>query len=322
MGNDKTKDEKLWEKLLDAKLENIEVKHKALLDKMDSVISSVNESKRDNQNIVNMLQQGSNSQDTRISHIEQLFQQSNISRKQNTYALVGIIVAILVAVGALFWNSILVEKTIKDVSKPKGNLDSTLKYYEDALVVHKEIGDKQGEAFYLGEIGSVYFQKKDLDRALKYYIEALDIYMQIGYRQGEANQLGNIGKVYSHKGYLDKALKYYENALKISIDIGYKQGEANQLGNIGDVYMAMGNPEKALTYHGKALNIHRGIGDRQGEASDLGNIGLIYSYIGEREKALKYLNEALKILEKYNLTYRKDIFVNAIKEIETSLKKE
>jgi tetratricopeptide (TPR) repeat protein len=68
---------------------------------------------------------------------------------------------------------------------------------------------------------------------LKYLQDALVIDREIGYRQGEANQLGNIGLIYKNKGDLDNALKYHSDALVIHREIGYKQGEANQLGNIG-----------------------------------------------------------------------------------------
>jgi tetratricopeptide (TPR) repeat protein len=54
-----------------------------------------------------------------------------------------------------------------------------------------------------------------LDNALKYHQDALKIHREIGYMQGEANQLGNIGLIYADKGDLDNALKYLKDALKI-----------------------------------------------------------------------------------------------------------
>ena len=47
---------------------------------------------------------------------------------------------------------------------------------------------------------------------------------EIGNREGEANALGNIGNVYWVKGELDKALKHYQQALKIFEEIGAVEG--------------------------------------------------------------------------------------------------
>ena len=81
----------------------------------------------------------------------------------------------------------------------------------------------------VGNIGLIYRSKGDADNALKYHQQALEIHREIGYKQGEANQLGNIGLIYRSKGDADNALKYHQQALEIHREIGYKQGEANQL---------------------------------------------------------------------------------------------
>jgi tetratricopeptide (TPR) repeat protein len=67
----------------------------------------------------------------------------------------------------------------------------------------------------LGNIGLIYKAKGDSDTALKYHQDALKIHREIGYKQGEANQLGNIGLIYSDKDDSDTALKYLQDALKI-----------------------------------------------------------------------------------------------------------
>jgi len=177
----------------------------------------------------------------------------------------------------------------------KGELDKALKYYEEALKIHREVGYRQGEASDLGNIGNVFTIKGELDKALKYYEEALKIHREVGYRQGEANQLGNLGIVYSIKGEFDEALKYHEEALRIDREIGYRQGEASDLGNIGNVYSDKGEFDEALKYHEEALRIDREIGYREGEACGLGNIGNVYSIKGEFDEAFKYWDKALEI---------------------------
>ncbi|MFC1793471.1 tetratricopeptide repeat protein, partial [Planctomycetota bacterium] len=65
----------------------------------------------------------------------------------------------------------------------------------------------EGKSAALGNIGLIYSAKGDLDSALKYLQDAMKIHREIGYKQGEASDLGNIGLIYSAKGDLDSALK-------------------------------------------------------------------------------------------------------------------
>ncbi|MCL5037559.1 MAG: tetratricopeptide repeat protein [Chloroflexi bacterium] len=178
------------------------------------------------------------------------------------------------------------------IYQDKGELDKALRYHEDALKIHREIGYRLSEASDLGNIGLIYKAMGALDKALRYHEDALKIHREIGYRQGEANALGNISLIYQARGELDKALRYHEDALKIHREIGYRLGEATALSNIGLIYQARGELDKALRYHEDALKIHREIGYRLGEANALGNIGLIYQDRGEPDKALEYLQKA------------------------------
>ncbi len=183
----------------------------------------------------------------------------------------------------------------------KGDLDRGLKYHQDALKIHREIGFKDGEASDLSNIGVIYRDLGNLDQALKYLQDALEINKEIGFKGSEANDLGNIGVIYQYKGSLEKALKYLEDALKINKEIDFKQGEAKQLGNIGVIYQAKGDHDRALEYYQNALKINKEVGFKQGEANDLGNIGLIYQYKGDLDEALKHLQEALKINRKLGI---------------------
>jgi WD40 repeat protein/tetratricopeptide (TPR) repeat protein len=87
-------------------------------------------------------------------------------------------------------------------------LEETVKYYQEALIIHREMGDKLGEATDLGNIGNVYYAKGDLDKALNCYQEALVIHRAERNWQGEIPDLGNISNIYYARGDFDKALEY------------------------------------------------------------------------------------------------------------------
>ena len=82
----------------------------------------------------------------------------------------------------------------------------------------------------------------DRQRALDYFEQALPILREVGDRAGEAVTLNNIGAVYDGLGDRQRALEYYGQALPIMREVGDRAGEAATLNNIGAVYDALGEP--------------------------------------------------------------------------------
>ena len=176
-----------------------------------------------------------------------------------------------------------------------GQVEKALEYYEQALMIAKEIGDRQGEGAALGTLGIAYSNLGQVEKALEYYEQALVISRKMGDRRGEGVWLGNLGNAYFNLGHLEKALEYHEQALVISRKVGDRRGEEEDLGNLGNAYINLGHLEKALEHYEKALVIAKEIGDRRGEGAGLGNLGIAYRNLGQVEKALEYYEQALVI---------------------------
>ena len=128
----------------------------------------------------------------------------------------------------------------------------------------------------LGNMGIVYRYQGKLKEALEHLQQALKIHREIGNKNGEANDLNNMGCVYQIQGKLKEALEHLQQALKIHREIGNKKGIASNLGNIGNVYKSQGKLKEALDHHQKALDIDREIGNKEGIARELANMGLGY----------------------------------------------
>jgi CHAT domain-containing protein/tetratricopeptide (TPR) repeat protein len=170
-----------------------------------------------------------------------------------------------------------------------------LDFYQQALAIRKDIGDKAGEGTTLNNIGLVYESVGQYPKALEFFSQALAIRKDIGDKAGEGNSLNSIGAVYNYLGQYPKALEFYQQALAISKDIGDKAGEGTTLGNIGVVYNSLGQYPKALDFFSQALAIRQEVGDKAGEGSTLGNIGAVYHYQAQYPKALEFYQEALAI---------------------------
>jgi tetratricopeptide (TPR) repeat protein len=176
-----------------------------------------------------------------------------------------------------------------------GQVDKAIEYYEQALVIAREIDERRNEGNWLGNLGSAYSALGQVDKAIEYYEQALVIAREIGDRCGEGADLGNLGSAYYRLGQMYKAIEYYEQALVIAREIGERRNEGNWLGNLGSAYYRLGQVDKAIEYHEQALVIAREIGERRSEGADLGNLGLAYSDLCQVDKAIEYYEQALVI---------------------------
>ncbi|OQY52113.1 MAG: hypothetical protein B6247_17800 [Candidatus Parabeggiatoa sp. nov. 2] len=150
---------------------------------------------------------------------------------------------------------------------------------------------------YLGNIGVVYTKLGDYPKALDFFQQALAIFRDIGDKSGQGKVLTNIGVVYKNLGDYPKALDFFQQALAIFRDIGDKSGQGTNLGNIGSVHLSLGDYPKALDYYQHALAIRQAIGDKRGEGAALTNIGLVYQNLGEYQKAKNAFQDSAAILE-------------------------
>ena len=168
-------------------------------------------------------------------------------------------------------------------------------YYEKALAISTDIGDREGEGKWYGNLGNVFGSLGEYVKAKEYYEKALAISTEIGDRAGEGGWYGNLGNVFRFLGEYVKAKEYYQKALAISTDIGDREGEGTWYGNLGNVFRLLGEYVKAKEYYEKALAISTDIGDRAGEGGWYGNLGIVFRLLGEYVKAKEYYEKALAI---------------------------
>jgi len=176
-----------------------------------------------------------------------------------------------------------------------GETKKAIDYYQQALTILREIGDRRGEGAALGNLGLACAAFGDARKAIEFYEKALVIDREIGDRRGEGNALGNLGNACADLGDARKAIEFYEKHLVIAREIGDRRGEGNALGNLGNAYADLGDARKAIEFYEEALVIDREIGDRRGEGNSLSNLGSAYYALGDARKAIEFYEEALVI---------------------------
>jgi tetratricopeptide (TPR) repeat protein len=187
-----------------------------------------------------------------------------------------------------------------------GEYRKAIDYYEKALVIAREIGNREGDAW-LGGLGNAYSDLGQIQKAIEYYEKALVIVRETGDRLGEGAWLGGLGTAYRDLGQVQKAIDYYKKALVITRESGDRYNEGVHLGNLGNAYKDLGQIQKAIEYHEKALVIAREIGDRRGEGRHLGNLGGAYSDLGQIQKAIEYHEKSLTIAQEIGNRYSESL---------------
>ncbi|MFN6568047.1 CHAT domain-containing tetratricopeptide repeat protein [Dendronalium sp. ChiSLP03b] len=177
------------------------------------------------------------------------------------------------------------------------SLLQAIEFFEKALSLYRQVGDRSSQAFTHGHLGKIYSDLGQQRKALENLNQALLLRRQLGDKKGETITLNNIGNVYSDLGEPQKALEYFQQALLLKRQMGDKAGEAITLNNIGNVYLNSGEPQKALDYFHQSLPLRQQVGDKPGEARTLNNIGFVYLNLGEKQKALDYFRQCLLLYQ-------------------------
>jgi tetratricopeptide (TPR) repeat protein len=177
-----------------------------------------------------------------------------------------------------------------------GQVNAAIDYYQQALTIDRDIGNRGGEAARLGSLGNCYAHLGQISTAIDYYQQALTIDRDIGNKKGEATALCCLGNC-CNLGQISTALDYYQQALTIDRDIGNRKGEAICLGNFGDCYAELGQISTAIDYRQQALTINRDIGRRGGESFQLANLGDCYAELGQIPAAIEHCLRAIEIAD-------------------------
>jgi CHAT domain-containing protein/tetratricopeptide (TPR) repeat protein len=172
---------------------------------------------------------------------------------------------------------------------------AALQSWQQALIIYREIKDRQSEGKALGNLGNVYLYLGDYAKAIEYAQQRLAIAREIKDRQSEGKALGNLGIAYRKLGDYAKAIEYAQQQLALAREIKDRQSEGLALGDMGNAYFSLGDYAKAIDYAQQLLALAREIKDRQGEGATLGNLANAYRNLDDYAKAIEYAQQQLAL---------------------------
>ncbi|WP_223805544.1 CHAT domain-containing protein [Pseudanabaena sp. UWO310] len=181
------------------------------------------------------------------------------------------------------------------VNRSLGQYQKAIDFYQRSLAIFKQIGDRNGEAKSFNNLGYTYGKIGQYQQAIDFYQKSLAIYKKTGDREGEASSLNNLGSTYESLEQYQKATDFYHQSLAILKQIGDRDSEAVALNNLGGAYERLGQYQKALDFYKQALAINKQVGNRNGEATSLGNLGLAYYSLGQYQKTIDFYQQSLAI---------------------------
>jgi len=153
------------------------------------------------------------------------------------------------------------------------SLEEIFDWQNVGLQAYTKLEDLKGQAYSLNNLGRVLALNGQDKGAIEYYEEALKIVREIGEKYLEAAWLGNLGNVYSRMENHKEAARYFEQAIQVSVEIGGKASEGRHYGLLGGAYFGLNDFDKAVFYLEKALSFAEiDIKVRAGFAANLGTV--------------------------------------------------
>ncbi len=171
-------------------------------------------------------------------------------------------------------------------------------YYQQALVLSKQIKNTRLILSSLNDVGVCYIQLNKMDSAIIIFKEAIVVAKQINDTLRVARILANIGNVYLHKKDQVKAIEYYFQSAGLWETVADQNRLPALYSNINSLLNDQKEYTKALEYGNKAVALAKKTGDGYSTVNALLNLSNTYDDLGNFEKQHELLQEALPLAKK------------------------
>ena len=179
------------------------------------------------------------------------------------------------------------------VYRQKTMFNEATEYYNRALEIYRETGNRWGEAEVINGLGGISYYQRFYRNALNYYEQALTIYRSLGDRSKEGTSVYNVGLVLQELGEYTDAQANLEQALNIQKAIGNRLDEVNTWNVIGTLHQLNGDSGQAERCFMESLRLSQMIGAQSGETYALANLGALYCDMGDFQLSEQHLTQAL-----------------------------
>ena len=218
----------------------------------------------------------------------------------------------------------------------EADYDEAERLWQESLDIHREEGDKAGEALVLSNLGTLYATIGETERGIDFLQRSIALSRHIGYLRGEEEAERLLGSILIEHGRFEEGEAHLQRAIDLAagVDRDYlisyalygmgtialeRDGDlrraerlarrsiaamttesAEPLGYpwhlLGRVLMAQGNLEEAREALERSLAYRRSIAQTATILDTLADLGLLHLHLGEREAARRDAEEMWAIL--------------------------
>ena len=183
------------------------------------------------------------------------------------------------------------------ILRNRGDHEGAIDYFNQGLVIAKQVNDVSRVMKCLGNLASCYQVQGDYESALAYFQQSLEYSKEKEFTKGIGVSLMRIGGIYELVGDYGNALNYYQQSLEIHRNGGAKNDIPSALANIATIYRKQGVNNKAIILYTEALTLYEEANDLRQMSHVMLDIAGIYRNQDDLTKALEYLEKSLKVKE-------------------------
>lgn len=176
-----------------------------------------------------------------------------------------------------------------------GEFEQAQPLAEEAVQLHRELGDEGGSAASLTSLGIVRQFLGDADASIAAHEEALDIRRRLGNEGGIAGSLSNLASLAYTTGDYARCTRLAEECAVLYRRANNPRGIAHALTRLALAASRLGRHAQAERYLTECMELQRALGNATGLYSALGNLAELAHRSGEHRRALAYFVEALDL---------------------------
>lgn len=198
-------------------------------------------------------------------------------------------------------------------------LDVSRQYFEEAMIVARELGSTGGIARALHGLGDLAWRRGDFENASALLGDALAIARASGDRVLLAELLNELGECELDQGHFEPARRLIEDGLRIYQEIGSKLGIASSLRDLGLLARAEGDNVTARSLIERAICAYREMGDGRQLPYALSTLAMVAMKEGAFTEACSLVNESLEICRAPNVVRGLRVTLRALAGLATAV---
>jgi predicted ATPase/DNA-binding SARP family transcriptional activator len=184
-------------------------------------------------------------------------------------------------------------KDLGRVAGAQGEYETARAYYEESLAISREAGDLQGSSWLLNDLGNLASAQGRRDTARAFHAQSLEISRSLADTEGIAWALHHLGGIALHQEDYEAAQRFHAESLAKFMELENKQGVAWALYYQGNVAAAQRNYEEAALRLEEALEIFRELGNKQGMVWTMHDMAKMAAELGDNRKAMALHRESV-----------------------------